>query len=503
MPGQDSQKPMPRNLCLAISFCASAAMTHVSLAAEFAWDSEVQQLAHRLEAAERRIQELEADREFPLESPGAIDVAVGRTANGPPPWVGMISSSFPSASQIVERPEQMPEEMPTPQGDPVPAGSQFEAGYENGFYIRSTDAKKVPFDLQINGRMQFQYVGMSSQNPALPNESLFKVNRGRLIFRGHYLDPKLSFYLQTAYETGTASDMIIKDYFVTYGFNKAFRVNLGQWKAPGSRAWLQSSQRLRLADRSMATTFFRPDRTEGIWLDGEPLEDLHYIFMIGNGYKTSRLKPSEMDTGFGYFGTLYWDPLGDFGSGDSDLEWNETPVVRVGSSFSHSKMKPRSTSAEIDFFDLNDTGTPLTTAYPGINGTAAGFNAYLYAADFAMKLRGFSYSVETYFRWLQDFQGAAVPVSSIFDWGFYQEVGYFLIPGRLEMMGRQSRVIHGNGSPSADQYSAGFNWFFEGHPWKFTFEVSHLNGSPVGSDHPNLRVGDRGMLYISQFEMAF
>lgn len=376
----------------------------------------------------------------------------------------------------------------------------FEAGYDAGFFIRPTKGNDVPFDMKINGRMDFRHNGMVSQNPALPSVNEFEIERGRLNFQGSFLDPKLTFFLQTNFETDIASNMNIKDFYVNYAFNKAFNVTLGQWKVAYSRSWLQSSARLRFADRSMATTFFRPDRTQGVWIVGEPVDDVHYIAMIGNGFNTFSQIPAEFDTHFAYAGTIFWDPRGDFGPGFSDLGYHETMVSRVGGSFFYANM---TSPFETSQFRLNDTGQRITAAYPGPNGAAAGFQDYEYAVDYAMKWRGFSFFSEMYIRGLQGFRGSAVPVNKISNWGYDNEGSYFLIRDRLEVMARHSRVIGTGGSPSADEYACGFNWFFRGHNLKITFDSTYLNGCPANSSNPQLRAGDRGVLFRSQLQAAF
>jgi hypothetical protein len=44
-------------------------------------------------------------------------------------------------------------------------------------------------------------------------------------------------------------------------------------------------------DRTMATTFFRPNFTGGIWALGEPLENLFYYALIGNGFNLMGVEP--------------------------------------------------------------------------------------------------------------------------------------------------------------------------------------------------------------------
>jgi phosphate-selective porin len=382
---------------------------------------------------------------------------------------------------------------------------KFETGYDRGFFIRPTPENKddIPFDLKMNGRMQFRHIGFKDDTGATSDRNDFEVERGRLIFDGHFIDPKLRFYMQIDGDDDDNFDLKFHDFILTYAHSEAFNISFGKWKVPGSRDWLESSQRLRFADRSMATTFFRPDRTTGVWFHGEPAEGVFYNFNIGNGFFTTDLTPAQIDDNFGFAGSLWWEPWGDFGPGYSDLECHECAVIRLGNSFAFADMDRPSLPGEENAFRLVDSGTRLVDAFPGANGAAAGFDVWLYSLDFAWKYSGWSFTSEYFLRWLQDFEGSNVPPSDIFDHGYFVEGGYFVVPETIEAIARVSRVINDGGSPSADEYAAGFNWFFKGHNLKLTFDVSVLNGSPASSSSPNYRAGDDGVLFRTQVDAGF
>lgn len=392
----------------------------------------------------------------------------------------------------------------------------WHAGYERGFYIRPADPERSPFELRINGRMQFRHTGFAREVRTwrdhagvvrpVTDRNDFEIERGRLEFRGTFIDPGLQFFINMDSDTDDGHAVILQDYWMNYRFSPAFDLYVGKAFVPGSREWLNGGFRMRLADRSMATTFFRPDRTVGIWAMGEPLQGLYYRFMVGNGFSTADLRPEAIGTQFVYSGSM-WKHFGDYGEGYSDLEFHFVPVAQVGHSFTFASDRGRGAGgaplAELNFVRLSD-GTRLSQVgalAPGV--TVDHFDIYLYSVDAAFKFCGFSANAEYYFRWLQAIRGdGPLPLSKFFDHGFYAEVGYFLVPRRIEICGRMSQVFGPFGD--GQEYAAGVNWFVNGtHNCRFTLDVTELNGCPAENSGVNLRAGDDGVLIRTQFQAGF
>ena len=96
----------------------------------------------------------------------------------------------------------------------------------------------------------------------------------------------------------------------------------------------------------------------------------------------------------------------------------------------------------------------------------------------------------------------------LFDYGYYFQAGYFVIPKKLELTSRYSTIIGDSGSlgtakASADEVGGGFNWYIYGHNLKLQFDVLHYNGAPVNSSSAQLRPGDDGVLFRSQMQWLF
>lgn len=387
-------------------------------------------------------------------------------------------------------------------------GAGLTASYDNGFRLRSVDPDS-PFDLRINGRMQFRYAGFDSDSggmtSATPNDrNDFEIERGRLEFRGTFIDRHTHFYINIDADTDDNHSAIFHDFWVNHEFCDGFDLYVGKAFVPGSRDWLSGSTGTHLADRSMATTFFRPDRSLGIWAIGEPVEDLHYRVMVANGFNTTDLESatsagSQIDTKFAYAASVWWDPLADYGKGYADLEQHEQLAVRVGATVTYAPEEDGQLPAnqEADAIRLSD-GSRLTSLM------VESFDLKMAAFDAAMKYQGLSINSELFWREIDSVSAPTMPTvpGSFYDWGGYCDVGYMVVPHEFEVVARFSTV---QGSiRDSHEYAGGVNWYVDGtHLNKLTVDASKLDGSPTSNSGPNYRAGDDGWMFRIQWQIAF
>ena len=398
--------------------------------------------------------------------------------------------------------------------DDLPA---FTAGYDGGFRIKPRDKKKTPFDLKINGRLQFRWAAFQRDSSfftnrlgtvEVPSRNDFEIERGRLELKGFVLDEKLKYYFNLDADTDDNHGVIFHDFWFDYDLRDNLTVRLGKAKVAGSYEWLESSTTTRFSDRSLSTTYFRADRSVGVWLLGNTPNNFNYQVSVTNGFFSTDLEPEDVDNNFAYTGIYYWDPWGDVGKGYSDLKFHLDPVIRIGNSFSYTNTNPLdngSPTREQNFARVSD-GARLTDTgalAPGL--TVNDFDQFLVSSFISGKYRGFSFNAEYYARWLQNFgtiEGPSTGINELFDSGFYIDVGYFLVPGKFEVNGRVSQIDGLFGDTW--EYAAGWNWFHdESHKSKVTFDATVLEGNPTSSSSPNFEIGQDGILYRLQYQIAF
>jgi hypothetical protein len=394
----------------------------------------------------------------------------------------------------------------------------FEVGYEKGFVFQPVDPQTTPFKLRVTGRMQFRhslfrrederYVDNTGDVINVRNRNDFEIERGRLTFDGFALLPQLGYYINLDFDTDDEHNVIIHDFWVDYVFSDAFILYAGKAFVPGSREWLMGSTTTRFSDRSLATTFFRPDRSLGIWAIGEPLTGVYYRTMLANGFNTTDLTSTDIDNNFAWASSAWWDAFDNFGSGWSDLEWHEQLAIQTGLSFTIASQEGKDADgqpdAEQNFARLSD-GTRLVDTgalAPGV--TVDEFDLYLFAVDLAAKYYGFSINGEYYFRWIDDLKAdGPLPLNDFFDHGFYVEGGYMVIPKRLELSLRTSHVFGRFGDDGAE-YGGAVTWFILGaHNLKVTLDVTRVYDSPAQNSAPGYRVGDDGYMMRTQLQVGF
>lgn len=420
-----------------------------------------------------------------------------------------------------------------PEGDPpgqpggagsqyLVSGSRFEIGgydRESGQFVlvKPRDPQSTPFALNFDLSTQFRYTGFSRSEATwtdstgavqpVRNLSNFDVMRNWLTFSGYALDPRLRFSA-TVFSSSTTNTTIFLG-SVGYEFSEALVLSGGYTKLPGSREWLDSFRYTLGADRTMATTFFRPNQSPGILASGEPLTNLHYVAMIANSFDGTNIAANRLGTNPAFGGTVWWEPRGAFGPGVSDLEWHEGVTPRVGSSLAVSRENLLSGASiaanpEGTIFRLSN-GTPLAATGalgPGLHVDAV--SAQLLSVDAAVKYRGFSLSGEYYLRWLNGFRtsGGVTPISNLFDRGAYAQASFFFLPKRLEAYTRSSFVTGRFGG--GNEWGGGINWYVrESRNWRMTFDVTRINHSPADNVLTGYRAGASGTLFQAQMLVDF
>lgn len=397
-------------------------------------------------------------------------------------------------------------------------GRRFHVDYDDGFAILPNDPDETPYSLRIRNQNMFRYDGFAraesswidSAGNTIPidNSNYFGIPRGRLIFTGNALLPKLSYLLNIDYNSVTSQPIGFRAFWLSYRFSKALELYVGQSKVPGSREWIESAfAPLQSADRTMATTFFRPSLSQGVWLMGEPLDDFYYHAMMSNGFNTLNLLPEELNNRFAWSGSAWWEPWGAFGRGYSDLQDHEEAAVRLGACYTFALgagSQADSDAVENSPVRLSD-GTIITSLgalAPGV--TLQSYDISLAAIDWAWKYRGLSLSSELYFQDLLGLQGTGpLPIASTSAFGGFVKGGMFIVPRETELYARSSYVTGAYGS--GYELGGGFNQFFL--PGKdnlfFTCDAAWLQNSPAGQNRTGFVAGQTGLLIRAQVVAVF
>ncbi len=399
--------------------------------------------------------------------------------------------------------------------------SPVRVGYDSGFVIASgqqqnLNADNLPFLLRLNGWGQLRHTNFNSQGPN-PDLNQFQLKRARLVFSGHAFTPDFAYFVQLDGRSSGGDDIRLLDYYMTYDLGhhalglrrNALEFKTGRYKMPFTLARYLSGREFQFTDRSMASTFFDVNRSLGASLGGERTDwDIPWNWEVAvfNGFVTGGAETGSngnLDNNFAYSGRIFVFPVGDWGKGQlADFDWHDTIAMRAGIAFANTTIE-RDGMTEFQSLRVVDSGQRLETLLPF---SVHQYAVNQYAVDVSTKWRGWSSTFEYYFRTIGEFEEPVVP--QLFDHGFWLQVGKFVVPEKLELLARWSRVVGDSGTlgsmnESSDELAGGIVWYFRDQNAKLTFDFTHLNGAPINSSALDIAPGDVGWLFRTQIQFAF
>ena len=394
--------------------------------------------------------------------------------------------------------------------------------YKDGIVIWETppDAK-VPFLLKFNVNTQIRYLNTQNSDETFTDHlgvsrdvhtrNDITVNRAMFILGGYVFDPRARYSFTVWTSAGAASIIVAGN--IGWSFNKAITITGGYTGVPGSRSLVATFPFFTSTDRSMADNFFRPGFTQGVWLNGEPVNGLHYLTFLGNGLNTLNISANKIDTHLLWSGSTWWEPLGPYGEpGKSrnmydDYFASDKVRIRVGTSFTRSREDrfsnlDQSSPENTSLYNSDGVLTFSTGAFaPGLTVDQATYR--LWAIDGGLKWSGLAVNGQYFMRWLNDFEAdGPMPLESTFDRGTEISAGYFVVPKKWMLYGRGSWV-HGQFGDS-HEYGAGVKWhFIETERLWLNTELFRVDRAPYSGAFTPYTAGMTGWVPMVQTVLAF
>jgi hypothetical protein len=394
--------------------------------------------------------------------------------------------------------------------------------YQDGIVIwRNSDDAKVPFLLRFNNNTQIRYLNTLDSDETFTDHlgvvrdvhrrNDITVNRSMFILGGYMFSKKLQYSLTVWTSAGAASIVVAGN--IGWRFNKALTITGGYTGVPGSRSLVGTFPFFQQTDRSMADNFFRPGFTQGIWANGEPVKGLNYLVFVGNGLNTLSITANKIDTSLLFSGSTWWEPLGSYSEpGKSRQMYDDyfatsKTRIRIGTSFTRSR--------EDRFSDTDQSSPDNTSIYnsdgvlafstgafaPGVTVQEATYK--MWAIDGGLKKSGFSVNGQYFMRWLSDFEAdGPLPLASTFDHGFELSTGKFVVPKKLMLYVRGSKVFGQFANPY--EYGGGVKWYFlpTERLW-VTGELMRVKGAPYSGAFSPYTAGMSGWVPMVQTILAF
>ena len=301
------------------------------------------------------------------------------------------------------------------------------------------------YSLGIGGRLQFRYEYKDNDGDfGYRDTNNIDVRRARLCLGGNVYSKLVHYYVEL---DGDSFDVGIRDFYVYWTPLEEANVKMGYFKVPFNQQRMTTSAKLLFQDRSIASEAFDQDRDYGVDIYGKPFDgymEYHAAVFQGAGEDPAEREEQvkalskgraddNLDNELMYVLNLRYNPFGKYDTVDeTDAKYTEKFKMSVaGSVVFNAKRKDEK---------LEDTDT--------IAGVA----------ELSMKYRGFSWHNE-YFVMTEDPETNGDSIDSD---GFFSQVGYFVIPKKLELATRYSMLDPDNDSNNdiGREYTAGVNYYF-------------------------------------------
>jgi hypothetical protein len=342
---------------------------------------------------------------------------------------------------------------------------------------QTPDDDEVPFLLKFNLNTQFRYLNTLSSDDTFTDHlgnvhdvhkrNDLTVNRAMFILNGYIFDKRLIYSYTVWTSAGAAS--IVTAGNIGWRFNQALSIISGYNGAPGSRSLVNTFPFFTGVDRSMADNFFRPGFTQGVWALGEPVKALNYMAFIGNGLNTLSISANKIDTHLLFAGSVWWQPLGDYGPPGKSINMyddyfaSKKTRIRIGAAFTRSREDrfsnlDQSSPDNTSLYNSDGVLTFSTGAFaPGVTVDLALMR--LWAIDGGIKWNGLAVNGQYFTRRVNEFVAdGPLPLASMFDHGGELVASYFVVPKKLAVYGRGSKVFGEFNNSS--EYAGGVKWHF-------------------------------------------
>jgi hypothetical protein len=341
-----------------------------------------------------------------------------------------------------------------------------------------------------------------------------QLNKVTLTFKGWMFDESFQYlaYIWTANATQGQGAQVAVAGNLSYKFNDMFTLAGGVGALPTTRSTLNSYPNwLRVDNRTAADEFMRGSFTNGVWLQGEAAENLHYRVMVAQNLSILGVDGGQLTPGLNtYSGGLWWMPTtGEFGPamGVGDFEGHQEVATLFGGSFTRSRedaeSQPGVNAFENSQLKLSD-GTRIFQ--PDAFNTGGQINSATYqmaSMHAGVKYRGWSLETEFYRRWINNFDVTGIiPVTELNDSGFQVQASFMAIPKTLQFYVSGSKIFGEYGDPY--DVALGGSWFpLKRREVRANVQALYMKGSPVGYLSVPMAVGANGWIFTTDFVLAF
>lgn len=344
-------------------------------------------------------------------------------------------------------------------------GFDAEDIYDNGFFIRSRDNR---FSLVVNGFAQARYTffepdeGRSTHN--------FDVALARLAFSGSVFDPNVAYFFQFEASTfGNNNRVTMLDWWMQYRFSPDLSVQAGRFILPYSRQFYTHPGNLLFSDLSEADYAFNLQRAVGAHAAGKFGRLSYHVAALNSIRALDAGGQQNVGDEIATLGRLELDILEPYGYLETSPTPASAPQLSVGVAAAYNPIDEASAFQNV----LPGDRTTNVTLDAGFRWQRLTLQGAGYYRHNNLKIAGRSDSD---------------------DWGYYGQIGYYLVPERWEIAGRISGVNfdqpnHPDVLGDTTEYVLGLNYYLYGHHVKLQMDYSFLERDPfIGRNRDDHRL---------------
>lgn len=410
------------------------------------------------------------------------------------------------------------------------APATMTAGYDKGFYIRSTDDG---FLLRINGQLQerFTHYATRARNrylqPRLERDDRtgFDIQRLRFMFGGHAFDRRLTYQITTDSGAANAYDMRLYYAWANYRIMDELQLKLGRFRLASTRMQVASDQNLQFIDRPMTDAVFGLGIGTGLRLWGQVADkrfdyfvDLANSLNAENGVVVTN-DPAELDGNPALLARAVWHVTGsgaDFES-EADQPAHRDPVLDLGVHYAFNEDDGDARTTRVPF------ALPGYSSYLGLGGfglaNSSGARIQQFGLDGAFKYAGLSLQAEYMLRFVDIRQAWDEPYAPLWRLtgessttamqGGYVQCGYFLpipqLENQIEAVARVGGIVTNIGGREGSwEYAGGLNYYIRGQKLKIQTDVTKISEVPISNNNSSLaNVNDDALIWRVQLQVLF
>ncbi len=380
----------------------------------------------------------------------------------------------------------------------VDLGKGIKFGYDRGLYTQFKDKFRLKIRLRVQARFTdsrfssaYNPVGDAKNYPGVSSAGVisatkhaedlafFGVHRTRLVFEGFAFSPDMNYFVQFRNDTadsttqlgGARSTTQLYDSYLTFKQISWANLRIGQYRTHFGRQEFFSSALLQFVDRGFVAEAFVPNvidrRDQGVTIFSDQEKyPINYAFGVFNGVGINLNKLGLSTPGNAnelmYVGRITADILGKPGYPEGDLAKSQTPQLAVGVSYGYDGGLQTNTTG---VGSNNQVSTAIASLGNGRLLNQGVVDIGTGGLDFILKYRGFSLQAEGFVRNVDTHDHSKRIGNAT---GYYVQGGYFMLPGKLEVVGRWS-AMDPDTRAAQDLITSGLgglNWYLHGHEHK-------------------------------------